>query len=322
VLRRLALLILACGLLLGGAPAVPAHALAAHPEPGDVDGDGVRDERDNCVDIRNADQVDTDGDGRGDACDDDDDNDGIPDSRDNCRTVANPGQESTIAPPRGDACLADRDGDGRWDDEDNCPRVPNPDQLDTDDDGLGDVCDHDDDSDKFLDHYDNCPLVFNPGQEDSDGDGVGDACDTTPTRAPPGSPGAPGGGPGDPGAPGGDAPDVTAPVLTVTAARSHALREQGRRLVVPVRCNEGCRLEAVLTASGAAVRRAGLGRTRTLARGAWQLGSAGRTYLFPALRREVLRLRPGRRLEARLTVTARDAAGNRSTVVRRVVLRG
>ena len=55
-------------------------ARASHPEPGDVDGDEVPDELDNCPTVKNGSQLNTDlrlagGDGLGDACDDDDDAD-------------------------------------------------------------------------------------------------------------------------------------------------------------------------------------------------------------------------------------------------------
>ena len=71
----------------------------------DTDGDGIEDSNDNCPLVVNGDQLDTDSDGQGDACDEDDDDDGVPDA------------------------------------EDNCPLVPNDDQEDFDRDGIGDACD-------------------------------------------------------------------------------------------------------------------------------------------------------------------------------------
>ncbi|MFL5319742.1 MAG: phosphodiester glycosidase family protein, partial [Myxococcaceae bacterium] len=63
--------------------------------PTDLDGDGVVDAQDNCMNVANANQLDTDHDGKGDACDGDDDNDGKFDEDDNCPLVANPAQTDT-----------------------------------------------------------------------------------------------------------------------------------------------------------------------------------------------------------------------------------
>ena len=48
----------------------------------DQDEDGIADGFDNCVAVANADQLDNEGDGVGDVCDNDDDNDGIADADD------------------------------------------------------------------------------------------------------------------------------------------------------------------------------------------------------------------------------------------------
>jgi hypothetical protein len=145
----------------------------------DIDGDGICDEEDNCLEYANADQTDTDGDGIGDVCD-------------NCPGFASGDQTDTDGDGIGDVCdncPGFASGDGIGDVCDNCPGFASGDQTDTDGDGIGDVCDNcpgfasgdqtDTDGDGIGDACDNCPDLPNADQTDANGDGVGDACTIT-----------------------------------------------------------------------------------------------------------------------------------------------
>jgi hypothetical protein len=151
--------------------------------------------------------------------DSDEDNDGTPKCAENCPQVPNPDQTDTDGNGTGDACndFEDRDGDDFADSLDNCPAQPNPSQENSDLDGFGAACECNDsysrvfpgarevcdgvnndcnhptwpslvdtiDSDADGDGLkacegDNCPAVFNPAQVDRDEDGLGDLCDLFP----------------------------------------------------------------------------------------------------------------------------------------------
>jgi hypothetical protein len=127
----------------------------------DQDNDLICSQFDNCPDVANFDQTDTDIDGAGDACD-------------NCLLISNPDQADNDNDQLGNLC-------------DNCPNIANPDQADSDNDGVGDLCDDcpgladplqsDGDHDGVGDLCDNCLMVPNSDQADADGDGIGDACE-------------------------------------------------------------------------------------------------------------------------------------------------
>lgn len=94
----------------------------------DRDGDGSKDNVDNCPQEPNPDQGDRDQDSLGDFCD-------------NCREIASIDQKDTDQDGWGDICDPDDDNDQIADTSDNCPLVANPDQKDSNNNGTGDACD-------------------------------------------------------------------------------------------------------------------------------------------------------------------------------------
>ena len=92
----------------------------------DTDMDGIGDDCDNCPNDASLNQLDTDGDGIGDPCDDDDDNDGFTDT---AEITAGSNPLSALSTPNN---FTDTDGDGVADYEDNCATTSNADQADAD----------------------------------------------------------------------------------------------------------------------------------------------------------------------------------------------
>ncbi|HEX3593540.1 MAG TPA: hypothetical protein VHU80_00500, partial [Polyangiaceae bacterium] len=132
------------------------------PSIGDRDGDGYKDDEDQCPD----DPEDFDGFKDEDGCPDpDNDNDGILDVDDRCPNVPedHDGDEDEDGCPEGSD--GDRDGDGILDSHDKCPDDPEDRDGFEDSDGCPDP---DNDKDGILDKDDQCPL----DPEDKDHFGV------------------------------------------------------------------------------------------------------------------------------------------------------
>lgn len=106
----------------------------------DRDGDGVPNVDDSCIGTPNPSQVDTDGDGSGDACDMDDDNDGIGDILDNCPLATNPDQADSDGDGTGDACDFDNDNDGVIDGDDHCLGTETGALVDAEGCSMADLC--------------------------------------------------------------------------------------------------------------------------------------------------------------------------------------
>ncbi len=175
------------------------YQAGSDPNVADSDKDGIEDGKDNCPGASNADQLDDDGNGVGNACqmsNTDNDNDGMPDEWET-EYGLNPSSNDAEQDKDGDKWSnlsefqkmtdpndaadypktpsdIDRDGDKVADTEDVFPDDPTE-WLDSDGDGVGDNADLDDDNDQMSDLYE-VQYNLNPfndadAMEDPDNDG-------------------------------------------------------------------------------------------------------------------------------------------------------
>ena len=172
----------------------------------DLDKDWVNNSQDNCINIHNPYQKDSNWDWIWDLCADDD-FDWIIWAKDNCVYIANKNQKDINRNWIWDICEFDKDFDKIFDSKDNCINVVNPLQKDDDFDWIWNKCDNsiyynptqldknnngiwditeqkqkelkqnDKDFDGILNTNDNCIDISNKDQYDSDNDWIWNSCD-------------------------------------------------------------------------------------------------------------------------------------------------
>ena len=127
----------------------------------DIDLDKIIDSKDNCKEIANFDQVDTDKDWVWNVCDNSE--------------YYNPDQ---LDENNNWIWDISEDSDNDWIIwiNDNCINISNKNQEDRDNDWVWNLCE-DKDNDKILEWNDNCPYEYNPDQMDIDWDLIWDKCD-------------------------------------------------------------------------------------------------------------------------------------------------
>ena len=131
---------------------------------------------DNCPLLKNFGQLDSDGDGEGNACDTDDDGDGVSDASDAFPLDATETLD-TDSDGTGNNADTDDDGDGVADISDAFP-LDSSESVDTDSDGIGNNADTDDDADGVLDTADAFALISLGSLTDTDEDGRPNDCDS------------------------------------------------------------------------------------------------------------------------------------------------